>query len=136
VGWQLYPRIAAALKISLKGETKMADEYSVDYGFGTVPKLPVPARERPDTVDPTPTYILPGGDKVLAKTIDQQRAEASTSTWAVSDVRVRAAKLEYPNKHVHTPRPVLIKMPNFAKPILLGGEALVQALANGGQPVE
>lgn len=124
----------------------MTDSKLVDHGFGEVPPLPVPARQRPDVVDPTPTYRLAGGPEVLAQTVEQQRQEASSSGWEVTQLRARAAELEgdrggtgpisshgAPSTGKH---PVNIKM--LSGQILrgIGGECLVSALANGGQPVE
>jgi hypothetical protein len=81
--------------------------------------------------DATPDIILPGGQVVAGKTITQQLREVEMQ--ANPAVRIRAHALEYPHKHCHVPVPVRVAMPSGAV-IVVGGEALVQALSNGGQP--
>lgn len=88
-------------------------EYA-NYGYGAVPALPVPARQRP----PLPKS---------RHDIDREAREAEADRE--SEIRARAAQLE-----AAANGPVHVEMPTGRR-LWIGGESLVQALANGAVPV-
>jgi hypothetical protein len=112
------------------------DSRKADYGFGAVPKLPTGdprSAEQIAAQEKGPTYTLAGGGEKQAPSVAQQQSEYLIANSEATKAYQRAEELE--GSHGKR-KPVWIKMPNLSNPILLGGHALVQALANGGQPVE
>jgi hypothetical protein len=101
----------------------MSDEKLVDYGYGRVEPHPLPLRQRPDN----PAYANPE----IKKTQDARLKEHINE----ENIRDRANKLQGGTSHDKGNHTVWIRMPSGSK-CFVGGEALVQALANGGQPMD
>jgi hypothetical protein len=99
----------------------MSKDGLVDYGHGRVQPHPIPERQRP-VVNDNPE-IQNSRDARLKEEVDELK------------VRERAAQLAGRTHDVGSGREVWIRMPSGQK-CFLGGEALVSALANGGQPVD
>jgi hypothetical protein len=116
--------------------TEIKDSKKVDYGYGPVQALPIPARQRPDIkTDGAPCTILPNGEHVPGKTVEDQRAEVERAQASELGLRTRAAEAEGTTRNRSPKGPVQVQMPSGQR-IWVGGEALVSALANGGKLVE
>jgi hypothetical protein len=114
------------------------DPRKANYGFGPVPKLPTGdprSAEQIAAQESGPTYALAGGGEKRVPSVAQQQREVMIDSCEGNAARQRAAELSGETNRTRG-KAVLIKMPNLHKPILLGGEGLVSALANGGVPVE
>jgi hypothetical protein len=101
----------------------------VHYGFGALPALPVPERERPVVPDPEIIVISPDGARTIGKNAAAIRGDIARNAQRVNDIYVLAEKLSDKGR-----KAVRIRMPSGAE-CTVGGEALIGALARGGQPV-
>lgn len=107
----------------------MANE-PVDYGYGPVAPLPVPARERPVIPDPELVIISPDGARAIGRNIEAERRAGDKNADRLNEIHGLAKTLTDGGKH-----PARVRMPSGAE-ITVGGEALIGALARGAQPVE
>jgi hypothetical protein len=114
------------------------DPRKTDYGFGAVPKLPTGDPRSAAQIaaeEKGAAYVLAGGEGKRGLSVAEQQRQVMIDSCEGNAVRQRAAELSGETCRTRG-KAVFIKMPNFSTPILVGGEALAQALANGGQPIE
>jgi hypothetical protein len=70
------------------------------------------------------------------RTIVEERIHTETNEQKIQKIREWANQLQGGGDHTRGQHPVRIKMPSGAIIPAIGGETLVQALANGGQPMD